>query len=612
MLIKGLCDLYDVLEKDGKIVKDGFSEVMIKYLICLSEDGTIKDIISCQKSETIIKGNKEKTIQKPIRMVFPQRPKYTTVKSYIIEHRPDYIFGLKYKKENDCFNLSESKKGNPHKSFIKENLEFVENVNSDIANAYKNFIKKWEPENEINNKLLCKIKNEFNDSAFAFCIYGVPEITLNKDKQIIDEWEKLKNNKNENVEKKVCAIYGIKSNISRIHDAIKGIGGIKAGNLVCNNIESSCSYCNEQSINSSISEKAMNKYTKAMNYVTQNNKITIDDITILYWSIGCGTDSEYILHNLIFGNKDGKISNDEMNGIINESIIKLKGGTLTEDNYKKILDVNFNGEYYIVGIKPNESRLSAKFIYKNKFGTLFKNVLMHQFDIKIVNSYKKPIYLDEICKELISPKSNKESINPTLMSKLLDSIIHGYKYPVELLDNVIRRIKTDNDEPENNKNNVKINSIRVGLVKAFLNRNNRFENKKEEITMGLNEENENQAYLCGRLFAVLQKIQEESVQSKVGKLNKTIKDSYFSKAVSRPVLVFPKLIELAQYHLNNLENDGRKVNFNKLIGFIVSNLNNEFPKYLSLEDQGRFIIGYYQQYQNFFEKNNKDVIEEEE
>ena len=130
--------------------------------------------------------------------------------------------------------------------------------------------------------------------------------------------------------------------------------------------------------------------------------------------------------------------------------------------------------------------------------------------------------------------------------------------------------------------------------------------------MGLNETNDNQAYLCGRLFAVLQKIQEESVSAKGGKLNKTIKDAYFSKAVSRPILVMPRLVELSQYHLNNIENEGRRINFNKLVGAIISDLSNEFPKYLSLDDQGRFIIGYYQQYQNFFEKNNKDIAKEEE
>ena len=562
MLIKGLCDLYDELEKDGKLVKDGFSEVDIKYLICLSEDGILKDIISCEKKETIIRGGKEKIYLKPTTMIFPQRSKLSSVKSYIIEHRSDYIFGLQYKKENDCFSLVESKKGNKHESFIKENKNFVENLNSNIINAYKNFINKWKPENEINNKLLYKIKNDFNSSYFAFCIYGAPDIVLNEDKLVINEWEKLKNSNNENAEKRICAIYGLESNISRIHNAIKGIVGTKQGNLVCNNIESSCSYCNEQSVNSSISEAAMNKYTKAMNYITQNNKFTIDDITILYWSIGCGKDSDDVLYNLIFGKKDEKTSNDEMNSIINECLHSLKKGTIIEDKIKKIYDINFNGEYYIVGIKPNVSRLAVKFIYKNKFGTIFRNVLMFQNDIKILNSYKKPIYLDEIRNELISPKSSKENINPTLVSKLLDSIIRGYKYPVELLENIIRRVKIDNDDIKKNKNAIRINHIRVGIIKAYLNRKNRLENKKEEITMGLNETNDNQAYLCGRLFAVLQKIQEESVSAKGGKLNKTIKDAYFSKAVSRPILVMPRLVELSQYHLNNIENEGRRINFN--------------------------------------------------
>ena len=125
--------------------------------------------------------------------------------------------------------------------------------------------------------------------------------------------------------------------------------------------------------------------------------------------------------------------------------------------------------------------------------------------------------------------------------------------------------------------------------------------------MALDKENENQAYLCGRLFAVLEKLQQDASSSK---LNRTIKDAYFASAASKPMLVFPKLIILSQNHLKKVKSP---VFYSILIQEIVGKLTGGFPDTLLLKDQGRFIVGYYQQYQSFFEKsNNKNETEEEE
>ena len=117
--------------------------------------------------------------------------------------------------------------------------------------------------------------------------------------------------------------------------------------------------------------------------------------------------------------------------------------------------------------------------------------------------------------------------------------------------------------------------------------------------MALDKENTNQAYLCGRLFAVLQKIQENAAGG--AKLNRTIKDSYFASAASKPALVFPKVLSLSQNHLKKLS-EGKAVYFNRLVEEIIGNLSGEFPDTLLLTEQGKFMIGYYQQDQDFYKK----------
>ena len=110
-------------------------------------------------------------------------------------------------------------------------------------------------------------------------------------------------------------------------------------------------------------------------------------------------------------------------------------------------------------------------------------------------------------------------------------------YPTTLLETAVRRVKTDRDKG--------INRVRAGIIKACINRNY----KKEEFGVALNKENCGQAYVCGRLFAVLEKLQRDASSTK---LNRTIKDAYFASASAKPAMIFPKLIKLAQNHLNKV------------------------------------------------------------
>ena len=68
--------------------------------------------------------------------------------------------------------------------------------------------------------------------------------------------------------------------------------------------------------------------------------------------------------------------------------------------------------------------------------------------------------------------------------------------------------------------------------------------------------------------------------------------------------MFPRLLKLAQAHLSKL-GDGARIYSDKLIQSIISNINNAFPKALNMEEQGMFILGYYQQKQSLYTKNSK-------
>ncbi|MCX7010012.1 MAG: type I-C CRISPR-associated protein Cas8c/Csd1 [Kiritimatiellaeota bacterium] len=114
-----------------------------------------------------------------------------------------------------------------------------------------------------------------------------------------------------------------------------------------------------------------------------------------------------------------------------------------------------------------------------------------------------------------------------------------------------------------------------------------------KVSLDIN--NQNIGYRLGRLFAALEKIQSEANPG----LNATLRDKFYGAASSTPVTVFGNLMRLKNHHLAKLESVGRRITFEKLLGEIICGIS-DFPPHLTLDDQGRFAIGYYHQMQDFF------------
>lgn len=600
MLIKALSDYYDILAADGKILPDGFSRVNIHYLICLTAEGKIAEIINYQDKVQIATGKgkvKEKWVPKAEEM--PQRTEKPGIDSNIVEHRPLYIFGLNLSDEVLTPDDRTGKAQKSHEAFVKTNLKFFEDINSPVANAYKNFLKAWEPENETENEKLLALGKNYGKSGFAFCLNGYPDLLLHQDERVRRKWEQtyqidsLENGSGKSAQ---CAVCGEEAEIARIHNKIKGVyGGLATGSVLIGfNNPSENSYGNEQSYNSNVSQKIMKKYTEALNFLLRSpgHKMILDDVTIVFWAMDTSGNYEDALMAMLCGQSD-KMNAAETEGMLKCLLESGKKGKISEERLKSLDMIESDVDFYMLGLKPNSSRLSVKFIYRRKYADLLWNIARFQKDLQISREVRL-VSFARMKEELQSPKSTSEKINPELLTKIFEATIYGRTYPDSLLETVIRRVKVDSDK--------EVNRVRAGIIKACINRNY----MKEEFGVTVDKENCGQAYLCGRLFAVLEKLQRDASGIK---LNRTIKDAYFASASSKPAIVFPKLMNLAQNHLNKVKSP---VYYNRLIGEIISKMNGEFPETLLLQDQGRFIVGYYQQYQSFFEKNEKTEDNEKE
>ncbi len=128
-----------------------------------------------------------------------------------------------------------------------------------------------------------------------------------------------------------------------------------------------------------------------------------------------------------------------------------------------------------------------------------------------------------------------------------------------------------------------------------------------EVTqVSLNTESAYSPYVLGRLFAVLEGVQQAANPG----INTTIKDRFFNAACATPAAIFPILLKLSNSHLKKLDT-GSAVWFSRQIGELMERLDSEFPAHQSLQEQGAFILGYYHQTQKRYEKKTNTNKEAE-
>lgn len=597
MLIRALCDYYDLQQSTtAQNIPEGYEKQSVHYQVLLRENGEIAAIDIYQDiKELKQKNGKVKEVYVPREVNLPERSKKTATFSALIEHRPLYLFGLNYSDGRLTPDDKTDKARKSHEAFVRRNAEFFEDLNSPVCRAFYNFITGWKPEEQTENEHLKAIGKNYSGSYFIFALYDDRFKAPQDDPLFVEKYQGLLKKEDNDTQEEVisvCPIIGRPLPVARIHDKIKFPGGNTTGCVLVGMKESAYeSYCKTQSYNSNISEAAMKKYTSAFNSLLsdRNHRILINTLVVVFFALKENDEAEVSLFSSFFGSSE---KGDE-DYAFSEVMRKLRMGIASD--YSK-LNIDENVEFYMAGFTPNASRISQKLLIHNSFGKIMENAAAHQKDMSLKGNDKQ-IYFGNIAKELISPKSTKEEVPSPLMTGIIRAAFEGGNYPEALLQTAVMRVKTDKNDDKSRF--IKINFTRVGIIKACLNRKARKSNQEEELTMALNKDNRNPGYLCGRLFAVLEKIQQKAANAK---LNTTIVDSYFSSACSRPASVFPRLIELNIHHMKKLDNDKLRTYYKIMMGEIVYELQDNFPLTLDTENQGSFIVGYFQQNQDLYTK----------
>ncbi|MBI5903665.1 MAG: type I-C CRISPR-associated protein Cas8c/Csd1, partial [Deltaproteobacteria bacterium] len=340
-----------------------------------------------------------------------------------------------------------------------------------------------------------------------------------------------------------------------------------------------------QGFNAPVGKKAEHAYTTALNTLLakdSSQRIQVGDASTVFWAEN-ENQMEGWFKDFFGEPPKGQSVQD------NEAIKALYSGPETgapplDDDLAK---------FYVLGLSPNASRIAVRFWYAGTVGEAAQSIRQHFSDCKIVHGLKDPEHLS-LFRLLVSTamEGKADNIQPNLSGEMMKAILAGTPYPMTLLSSVIRRVRAERE----------ITYPRASLIKAILVRASRYYKKSEKgVDMALDTGNRNIGYRLGRLFSILEKVQEEASPG----INATIRDRFYGSASSTPVAAFPHLIKLKNHHLSKLENKGRAVNLERLIGETMDGID-DFPSHLGLQDQGRFAVGYYHQRQSFFTKKSTD------
>ena len=340
------------------------------------------------------------------------------------------------------------------------------------------------------------------------------------------------------------------------------------------------SYGKSKCGNAPISEEAEFAYTTALNSMLQKgsrNKFMLGSRTFVFWASNnkeASKETEESLFELLGFSED---TNDDPNA----NLMKVR--KVFESIYSGIMKTGLDDKFYILGLAPNSARIAVVYWSETTLKDFAEKILCHFNDMEIHDTRKdKKPYMG--IREIISSVTlggKLSDATPNLPEAVVKSIFQGLPYPQTLYSACIRRIRAEQ----------KLTITRAAIIKAYLNRQS---NNNKKIDIMLDKDNNNQGYLCGRLFAVLDKIQEDANNIS------SIRERYMNSASATPSAVFATILNLSVHHSEKLDG-GRRIYFEKLKREILDKVSADgFPTHLDLQDQGRFFVCYYHQRQDFF------------
>ena len=557
MILQALNEYYQRKTRlpDSDLAPPGFERKAIPFLVVLTANG---EFVTLDK---MYEGEGKKRTDKFY--LVPQGVKRSSgVAANLLWDNPGYVFGI-------------DTKGKPERA-REQHLAFVEAIRSHFAQpsdagirAVLSFLERGD---------FAKV---FEHSSWAEILESGANLTfrLEGDACPVCEREAVASalsseNADESGETALCLVSGEADVIERLHPSVKGVWGAQSSgaSIVSFNLDAFSSYGKSQGDNAPVGKRAVFAYTTALNHLLakgSQQRIQVGDASTVFWAEKPQHPAE-----TLFRAWDNP---DVGTGTVKALLAAPNSGVgFFEDEGTR---------FYVLGLAPNAARIAVRFWHVKTVGELAINIRRHFDDLRIDHAPHEPETLS-LFRLLVATAmlGKSENIPPNLGGDVMRSVIENLPYPQTLLSGAIRRIRAEQE----------VTYPRASIIKACINRSKGM----EELKVSLDENNTNTAYRLGRLFMVLERVQEEANPG----IRATIRNTFWGAASGTPGKVFPMLINLSNKHLAKIrrEKPGRATNLEKLIGSIMEAFDPDtpFPTNLLLNEQGCFSVGYYHQKQH--------------
>lgn len=390
-----------------------------------------------------------------------------------------------------------------------------------------------------------------------------------------------------------CLVSGLEAPVRRLHPVIKGVEGAQSSGaaLVSFNLDAFASYGKEQGANAPTSEAAAFRYGAALNRMLDRgsrNRLPrpIGDATTVFWAdaedeeVASAAEEDFaflVSPPAAEADEAGNPQGDAQQAArLFDALRHVAAGRPMRDLDPRLAE---GVRFHVLGLSPNAARLSVRFWLSDSFDAFARNLAAHYADLAIEPRPWRglPPSVSRLLAKTTALQEKFENIPPLLAGEVMRATLAGTPYPQTLLAAALLRLRAGEDPST---------GWHAAAIRAVLARRH-----KEPPPVSLDRENPNPAYQLGRMFAMAEIAQRMAL----GKVNATIRDRYFGAASATPAGVFPLLLRGMQHHLSKLRKDGKGGFIEREMDQIAAQLPPELPRSLRLEEQGRFVIGYYHQ-----------------
>ncbi len=587
MILQALTAYYEQLLKRGDISAPGWDHAFnVSFYLVVDDAGRL---LRAEDVCTFVQKGK-KQVSAPLKLSVPAHVKRSSGIA------PNFLC------DNATYLLGADEKGKPERAVqcfeacAALHHKLLDDVDSPAAAAILAFFDTWQPDQAPAYPALAERWKDITGNANLLFLYeaadGARTLTT-EDPAIRAAWQAHYSSADSNAPAVPCLVTGQSASPALVHPSIKGVRGAQSSGaaLVSFNAPAFCSYGHTQGENAPVSEYAAFAYTTALNSLLadRNHCRVIGDTTVVCWAENASPAAASLGMFAMFGIPE---ETGIQEGDLTQALKLLAAGEPCD-----WLDETLNHEqhFYILGLSPNAARISVRFFMRDTLGELARHLCTHAENLKIVRpafDKRENLSVWALAQETVNRKERNPAPAPQLPGDLLRAVLTGGPYPATLLDGVALRIRAEQD----------VTRGRAAILKAYYLRNpSPLSAHKEVLTVELNENATYLPYVLGRLFAMLEAIQDAANPV----INTTIRERYFNSACGTPAMVFPTLINLAQKHLNKLPNK-QEVHFQKQLADLLGRIHEPFPLRLSLPDQGAFQLGYYHQMQKRYSKKSEE------